>query len=263
MSVATAVSNIEQSFRDRINDAIALVPTDHQKYRVSTPFQFDDGDNLVIILKRENNQWLLSDEGHTYFHLTYEIDESDLRKEPRHSIIANTLTAFQIEDRGGELILRLQEDSYGAALYSFIQALLKIVDVQYLSREKVRTTFKADFQIFLEKKVPAPHRTFQWYDPEHDPKKNYPVDCRINGSATPLFIIALKNDTQNLVATITLHQFEKWGVEFEGIGIFEDQLSISGKVLAKFSDICDRQYPSLGSAQKRFPRLLAKHLNKP
>lgn len=260
MNAATAVSNIEQCFRERINDAIALVPADHQKYRVSTPFQFDDGDNLVIVLKREDDQWLLSDEGHTYFHLTYEIDESDLRKEPRQSIIANTLTAFQIEDRDGELVLRLQEDSYGAALYSFIQALLKIVDVQYLSREKVRTTFRADFQTFFEKKVPAPRRTFQWYDPEHDPKKNYPVDCRINGTGTPLFVFALKNDTQTLVATVTLHQFEKWGVEFEGIGIFEDQQSISRKVLARFSDICDRQFPSLVSARKRIPRILAKHL---
>lgn len=248
--------SFEQCFRDRINEAIALVPTDHQKYRVSTPFQFDDGDNLVIVLKRDNDDWILSDEGHTYFHLTYELDESDLRREPRQSIIANTLTAYEMEDREGELVLRLRGDRHGDALYSFVQALLKIIDVRYLSREQVRTTFRADFQTLLEKIVPTARRTFQWHDPKFDPKRNYPVDCRINGNGTPFFIFALKNDNQTSVATITLHQFEKWGVDFEGIGIFEDQQSINRRVLARFSDICGRQFPSLVSAQKRLPRIL-------
>jgi len=35
-----------------------------ERYRVSTPFQFDDGDHPAIVLKRESNPWLLSDEGH-------------------------------------------------------------------------------------------------------------------------------------------------------------------------------------------------------
>jgi hypothetical protein len=246
---------IPQIFRDRVNEAIDLIPADHQKYRVSTPFQFDDGDNLVIILKREDKDWILSDEGHTYFHLTYEIDESDLQKEPRRSIIAKTLTAFQIEDREGELILRLQEDHCGSALYSFVQALLRITDVKYLSREQVRTAFRSDFKTLLETVTPPTRRTFEWYDPKLDPNQFYPVDCRINGNGKPFFIFGLKNDSHTSVATITLHQFEKWQVDFESIGIFEDQQSISRKVLARFTDICNRQFPNLMSARKRLPKV--------
>ena len=41
------------------------------RYQVFTPFLFDDGDHLVIVLKRNNSHWVLSDEGHTYMHLTY------------------------------------------------------------------------------------------------------------------------------------------------------------------------------------------------
>ena len=52
---------------------------------------------------------------------------------------------FEVEDRSGELILDVSDVHYGEALYDFIQALLKITDVSYLSRERVQSTFMEDF----------------------------------------------------------------------------------------------------------------------
>ena len=50
-------------------------------------------------------------------------------------------------------ILQLREyietQRYGDALYSFVQALLRITDVSYLSRERVRSTFIEDFRTFM------------------------------------------------------------------------------------------------------------------
>ena len=43
-----------------------------------TPFRFDDGDHIAIVLKKEQGRWLLSDGGHTYMHLTYDINEKKL-----------------------------------------------------------------------------------------------------------------------------------------------------------------------------------------
>ena len=46
---------------------------------VFTPFRFDDGDHITIVLKKkEQAGWVLSDEGHTYMHLTYDISEKKL-----------------------------------------------------------------------------------------------------------------------------------------------------------------------------------------
>ena len=101
------------------------------RYRVFTPFLFEDGDRLAIVLRRENSRWILSDEGHTHMHLIYDIDEKDLQKGSRQKIITNALSVFKVEDRDGELILAIQEDQYGDALFSFSQALLKITDVSY------------------------------------------------------------------------------------------------------------------------------------
>jgi len=74
---------------------------------------------------------VLSDEGHTFMHITYDLEDKDLRSGGRQKIISNALFAFSVEDRNGELILRIQDDHYGDALYSFIQALFKISDVSF------------------------------------------------------------------------------------------------------------------------------------
>ena len=76
---------------------------------------------------------MLSDEAHTHMHLTYDLDEKDLQRGTRQKIIANALSTFQVEDKEGELVLDIPEERYGDALYSFVQALLKITDVTYLS----------------------------------------------------------------------------------------------------------------------------------
>ena len=80
---------------------------------------------------------MLPDEAHTYMRLTNEINERDIHDATRQKIITNTLSTYQVEDLNGELVLEVPDGRYGDALYSFIQALLKISDVSYLSREQV------------------------------------------------------------------------------------------------------------------------------
>ena len=80
-------------------------------------------------------------------HLTYDLEEKDLQKGTRQKIITNALSMFSVEDREGELVIPIQNDRYGDALYNFIQALLKITDVTYLSRERVRSIVYGGFPI--------------------------------------------------------------------------------------------------------------------
>ena len=139
-------SAIESAFHEKVSAKIRLVVDGVNRFRVSTPFRFQDGDHLVIVLKKEGKRWVFTDEAHTYMHLTYDIDEEDLRRGPRPKIVADSLSTFRIEDRNGELILDIPENHYADALYSFVQALLKISDVSYLSRQQIRSTFMEDFR---------------------------------------------------------------------------------------------------------------------
>ncbi len=133
-----------KSFRESVCSEIDLIPDGMGRYVVSHPFEYGDGDCLEIAMSRRAEGWVLTDDGTTFMRLTSCIREDDLRRGTRQEIIADALTAFRVEDRNGELVLPVPEKEFGDALFSFVQAISRINDVTYLSRERVRSTFQED-----------------------------------------------------------------------------------------------------------------------
>ncbi len=249
-------SKIEAQFRQKVAEGVTLREEGRNRFLVFTPFMLDDGDELTVVLKRESDGWVLSDEGHTYMHLTYTLDERDIRRGTRQKIISNTLSMFAVEDLDGELRLPIREEDFGDSLFSFVQALLRISDVSFLSRERAKSTFLEDVRALLDDVVPSDRRSYDWHDPQHDPNANYTVDCRINGLARPIMVFALPTDSRVKDATIALLQFKTWGLPHRSLAIFEDQEDIGRKVLARFTDVGDRQFSSLGPNRSNIERYI-------
>jgi hypothetical protein len=93
----------------------------------------------------------------------------------RREIVDNSLSSFSVQNRDGELIIPVMEGRFGDALFNLIQALTKVTDISFLSREVVRSTFMEDLRAFLRKNVDEARLQFDWKDEERDPTGNYIV----------------------------------------------------------------------------------------
>jgi hypothetical protein len=114
-----------------------------------------------------------------------------------------------------------------------------------------------DFRIFVTTEIAKERLKFDYSDSAHDPEGKYLVDCRVNGMQKPLFIYAIANDDKCRDVTISLLQFEKWGLLYRSVAIFEDQENINRKVLARFSDVMEKQFSSLSSNKDRIRKFFS------
>jgi hypothetical protein len=245
---------IRDAFRRTVCADIDLIPEGVDRFQVLTPFRFPDGDHFVIILKRQGGpSWMLTDEGHTFMHLSYDMDVRDLEEGNRREIIAASLGLYAVSERQGEIFLEVPGERFGDALFNLIQALMKVSDVAFLSRERVRSTFLEDFRAFIRETVPPERFQFDWHDPQRDPAGKYKVDCLVNRMQRPIAVYALSGDDKVKDANIVLLTFETWNLPHHSIGIFEEQEQINRRVLARFTDVCDKVFSSLSADTK--PRI--------
>lgn len=255
-----ALEDIIKEFRESVCEEIDLTSSGLNRYVVQVPFSFTDGDHYVIILRQEGSRWVLSDEGHTFMHLSYELRDREFEEGNRRKIIDEVLNSYQIENRAGELVLTIPPSRYGDALFTFVEAITRITDVTFLSREVVKTTFREDFmKIVSEKGNEAGIKdiTFDYRHPIHDPYGKYPVDARLNGTTSrQILMFAIGNDDQCQTTTIVLHQWEKWQEQFHSIAVFRDQTEINRLYLARLSDVLGKHLPSLEIARERLRKEL-------
>jgi hypothetical protein len=247
---------IERDFKAKVAGELQVTSEGIDRFVVVTPVTFGDGDLLPIVLRKKDDLWYLTDEAHTFLQLSYRLSDEELDQPPRRELIDRILSSFEIEDRNGELILPIPDQQYGNALYTFIQALLKIDDIRYLSRERVQSTFLQDVRSYLEKVVSPQRIAVNWHDPEKDFSGNYPVDYRINGMKTPVFIFAINSEHKADISTISLLKFEQWNLKYKSVGIFDEMENFSQKTIARFVDACGKAYSNLEVAKESLQRFV-------
>ena len=83
---------ISRAFRRKVSAEVRIERDGLDRYVVYTPFSFDDGDHYVVVLKKESGKWTLTDEGHTFMHLSYA--EVDLSSGARAKFIDETFGLY-------------------------------------------------------------------------------------------------------------------------------------------------------------------------
>lgn len=253
------INAIQDSFKSAVSDSIRLLPRGIDRYQILTPFHFDDGDHFVITLKKdESGNFIITDEGHTYMHMSYNMKLSSLKNGPRNEILEGTLERHKVTENEGKIFVQIDDlENAGNVLYDYIQCLINITDISYLNRERVISTFMDDFKEFIHENINEEKFAFNYHDESRDPSGKYLVDCRINSMTRPLHIYAIGHNDKCRDTTISIWQFKDWDVPFFALGIFEDQEQINRKVLSRFTDVCDRQFSSLVQNKNNINNFLA------
>lgn len=230
--------------------------------RVLTPFEFPDGDRLVIRLRRlEDHSYEWTDAGHTFMHLSYSMDIDGLASGNRAELLDGTLRRLGVDEREGELVMRASAEWLGPSLLHFAQGLIQVADLRFLSRERVRSTFVDDFRGLLKTRF-GERAHFGYVDAQHDPNGDYTIDCLLNESPSPVAVFAVPNDDACLLATITLLKFRTWGIPLFSTAIHEAQEQRSRKAIARLSDAVDKQFSTLHGNEDDIARYLSDFLER-
>src|SRR5687768_4923238 len=115
---------IARAFKRKVSAGVKIEQDGLDRFIVYTPFSFDDGDHYVVVLKRDDDKWVLTDEGHTFMHLSY--SEVDLDAGTRSQVIDRALSSSKVENLAGELRLIVPGKAFGDALFTFIQTLTRV-----------------------------------------------------------------------------------------------------------------------------------------
>ena len=119
-------------FSESLSKAFRIEAAGDDRYRVFTPFVFDDGDYPSVVIKREADGWKISDEGFTCFHFADDVGNEDWER-----FVADTLAMWRIEDRDGAFVMDMEgSEDYCEAIVDFGQALTAIAAASRLLRSR-------------------------------------------------------------------------------------------------------------------------------
>lgn len=91
------------------------------RFMIHTGFGFPDGDEIHIILKKGDEGWMLTDEGHTSMWVSYSVNLS----ENRMRMLERAVGSNGIEFENGVMRVGISDENAAECLMSMIQTILQ------------------------------------------------------------------------------------------------------------------------------------------
>jgi len=256
-----SIAELAEGFSAALGAEVDVETLGPREARVHVPFRFPDGDELVLRLRGDNGHYVWSDVGHTFMHLSYGLDTAGLERGNRRLLLDDIKSRAGMVDRDGELELTTTEADAAGDLFQFVQALLQISDLRFLSREIVRSTFLEDLMGLLRDRF-ADHAIFEYHDAEHDPESRYPVACLVRDHGRDVAVLPIGSDDAARDATITALTFRRWGADLLFTAVHEEMESRSPRVVARLTDAVDKQFSSLAGQEDQITTYIAREVDR-
>ncbi|MDO9327056.1 MAG: DUF1829 domain-containing protein [Methanoregula sp.] len=115
---------------------------------ITTPYLDRHNDYLQIYIRRQNGDYLITDDGYILGDLERSGCKLDTPK--RHALLTMTLNGFGVQLANGELTIRASQDNFAQKKHNLIQAMLAINDLFYLAMPTVASVFFEDVIAWLD-----------------------------------------------------------------------------------------------------------------
>lgn len=184
-------------------------------YVIRTPFKGDDGDALALYLRRDPSNptlYRLEDDGGTVAALQeYGVAlDNEQRAAEFNRLLDEHGCLFDEE----EYVIHTEyaeEKKTPAMFLKFMSLMMRVTDLRMLSRDRVRETFKADLQDFIEELFSGTAKVERDASPSSD-LKDYVADVVVSAAETKLAIYAGTTEVKALEALVLWQELARQGI---------------------------------------------------
>ena len=115
---------------------------------ITTPYIDRHNDTLQIYAKRQNGQYVLTDDGY----ILEDLEQSgcEIKGNRRTSLLKMTLNGFGVRELNNELQVYASEDNFAVRKHNLLQAMLAVNDMFYLAQPMVANLFYEDVVDWLD-----------------------------------------------------------------------------------------------------------------
>lgn len=185
-------------------------------YAIRTPFKDSDGDAVALYLRRDPvmpNRFRLEDDGGTVSALQEE--GFSLDSEPRLIEFQSLLMEHGCLYDEIEYTIHteyMEEAKLAAYFLKFMSLMLRVADLRMLNRERVRDSFKADLQAFVEEAFRGTAATVERDVPPLPGLSDYVADVVVHAPAGRLAIFAGTTEVKALEALVLWQEVARQGL---------------------------------------------------
>jgi hypothetical protein len=115
---------------------------------ITTPYLDRHNDYIQIYARKENGQFLLTDDGYILEDL--ELSGCKLESPKRQKLLRVTLNGFGVHENKGSLEIRASAQNFALRKHNLLQAMLAVNDLFYLAESSVASLFYEDVVSWLD-----------------------------------------------------------------------------------------------------------------
>jgi hypothetical protein len=148
MSVIDDVQKLMDDYTRWLQDKTVLRRIGGEWVQVTTPHLDRHNDQLQFYVRKENNDYVLTDDGYIINDLISSGCALDSPKQ--QELLKTTLAGFGVHLEGGQFVLRATPDNFSLKKHNLIQAMLAVNDLFYLASPYVASLFYEDVTQWLD-----------------------------------------------------------------------------------------------------------------